>query len=126
MHAPESVRLDKWLWAVRLYKTRTIATEACNAGKVKIAGENVKPARNVRIGEIFTANCGDITKTVKVLALLDARVGAKLVPKFLEDLTPPSEYEKQRERRLAPIGVRPPGSGRPTKKDRRKLSNFLT
>jgi ribosome-associated heat shock protein Hsp15 len=125
MHSPESVRIDKWLWAVRLYKTRSLAAAACHAGKVQVAGENVKAARNVRVGEIVTAGCAEITKTVKVLALLDARVGAKLVPNFLEDQTPASEYEKQRERRAAPIGIRPPGAGRPTKKDRRSIIKFI-
>ncbi len=126
MQSPESVRIDKWLWAVRLFKTRSLATAACNAGKVQIGGDNVKPARNIRVGEVITAGCVDIIRTVKVLALLEARVGAKLVSNYMEDLTPPEEYEKQRERRAAPAGYRPPGSGRPTKRDRRKLNNFLT
>ncbi|MDB6027311.1 MAG: RNA-binding protein [Verrucomicrobiales bacterium] len=125
MHSPESVRLDKWLWAVRLYKTRSMATEACNAGKIHIGEQALKPARNVHVGEIITVACADIKKTVKVLALLDKRVGAKLVPQFSEDLTPASEYEKQRLNNLPGPGFRPPGAGRPTKKERRTLNEFL-
>ncbi len=125
MHSPESVRIDKWLWAVRLYKTRSMATQACSAGKVRIDGHFVKAGRNVHIGECITAVAGEITRTVKVRALLEKRVGAKLVADFCEDLTPASEYEKARERSLASSGVRPRGAGRPTKKERRSLSNFL-
>lgn len=125
MQAPESVRIDKWLWAVRLYKTRSAAATAASGGKVQINGENVKPARSVRVGEIIVAGGVNITRTVKVLALLDHRVGAKLVLNFMEDLTPASEYERQRERNAMPVAVRPPGSGRPTKKERRSLNNFL-
>jgi ribosome-associated heat shock protein Hsp15 len=125
MHSPESVRLDKWLWAVRLFKTRSLATDACTAGKVQIDGHSVKPARNVHPGETIVALCGEITRTVKVLGLLDKRVGAKLVSGFMEDLTPASEYEKQRAKHVSPVGLRPPGAGRPTKKDRRSIIKFL-
>src|SRR5258706_13339817 len=125
MNSPASVRIDKWLWAVRLYKTRTLAAETCAAGKVKIAEQNVKPARNVHIGDVITAVCGEMTKTVKVLGLIENRVGAKLVKFFLEDLTPASEYEKPREKNFTAIGFRPKGEGRPTKKDRRSLKIFF-
>jgi ribosome-associated heat shock protein Hsp15 len=125
MQPVESVRIDKWLWAVRLYKTRSLATAACNAGKVRIQDHPVKPARDVRVGEIISAGVADIVRTVKVVALLDKRVGAKLVASYLEDLTPAEEYEKQRERHAHPVAVRPPGAGRPTKKERRSLNNFF-
>ena len=92
-----SVRIDKWLWAVRLFKTRSQATAACAAGKVRIADQPVKPARATRVGEVITAKVAGITRTVKVVELLENRVGAKLVPNYLEDLTPPSEYEKRPE-----------------------------
>lgn len=125
MTAPSSVRLDKWLWAVRLYKTRPLAIEACNGGKVKIAGVAVKPARNVHPGEIITATTGDITRTVKVVALLDKRVGAQLVAHFLEDLTPPEELTKPREPNFQTPFQRPKGSGRPTKKERRNFEEHF-
>ena len=118
------VRIDKWLWAVRLYKSRTIAAEACSASQVKVGGQNVKPSRSVHVGEIITALTGEITRTVKVIGVIDKRVGAKLVPQFLEDLTPASEYEKPREKNLTPFAFRPKGAGRPTKRDRRKMEGF--
>lgn len=124
MDAPGSIRIDKWLWAVRLYKTRSLAAEACTAGKVTVGDQPVKPARSVRIGEVISAVTGDITRTVKVIGLVSKRVGAKLVAENLEDLTPPSEFEKKREPNFQPFAFRPKGSGRPTKKDRRSIDNL--
>jgi ribosome-associated heat shock protein Hsp15 len=121
VNEPASVRIDKWLWAVRLYKTRTEAADACRGGKVKLGGDALKPAREVRPGEILTVQAGEITRTVKVLGLLSRRVGAPLVSAYLEDLTPAEELAKPAQRRLAPIAVRPRGLGRPTKKDRRQM-----
>ena len=122
MQTPESVRIDKWLWAVRLYKSRSLAIEACNAGHVKIGGNKVKPSRDVHAGERISVLAGRVLRTVKVLAPLDRRVGAKLVSQFLEDLTPPEEYARARE----DAGVRfPTGFGRPTKKQRRQLEKFF-
>jgi ribosome-associated heat shock protein Hsp15 len=110
---------------VRLYKSRSIAAEACHAGHVKIGGNNVKPSRDVRAGEQITVFAGRIFRTIKVLAPLDQRVGAKVVGQFLEDLTPPEEYARAREEALH-AGVRfPAGFGRPTKKQRRQLEKFL-
>ncbi len=117
-------RIDKWLWAVRVYKTRTLAAKACQAGHVKINGERVKPSRQVHIGEIIEARVGRITRRLKVLAYLENRVGAKLVPQFAEDLTPPEEYQKRREPEYGPIIYRPKGTGRPTKKERRLLQRL--
>ena len=122
---PDSVRIDKWLWAVRLYKTRTIATAACTAGKVRINDQAIKPARSVHIGETITAMTGSITRTVRVIALLESRVGAKLVGNYLEDLTPASEYEKQRDPNFLPFVFRKKGDGRPTKKDRRSMDELF-
>jgi ribosome-associated heat shock protein Hsp15 len=119
-----SVRLDKWLWAVRLYATRSQATAACHAGHVKVNGQNAKPARNVHPGELVTARVGDVTRTVKVLALLGQRVGAAIVPNYLEDLTPASEYEKRERHNPSTTFLRPKGAGRPTKKDRRDLNRI--
>jgi ribosome-associated heat shock protein Hsp15 len=120
-----AIRVDKWLWAVRLFRTRTAATSACNGGKVTINGAATKPARPVRVGDIIAANNGALTRTVKVLGLLDKRVGAPLVGRYLEDLTPPAEYEAARERAKDTMGRRAPGSGRPTKRDRRILQSFF-
>jgi ribosome-associated heat shock protein Hsp15 len=118
------VRIDKWLWAVRLYKTRTLAADACRAGHVEIAGSVVKPSRSVRVGEIISAQVGIITKTVKVLSLIDRRVGAAMAKLHVEDLTPPSEYAKLAEVKAQTV-LHPPSLGRPTKKNRRAIERFL-
>ena len=120
----EDVRIDKWLWAVRVFKTRTLATEACRAGHVKVAGHPVRAARPVRIGETIEAQVGDLHRTVKVLGLLPTRVGAQVAKDFAEDLTPPEEYQKQRDPKFRPLFIRPAGSGRPTKKDRRDMEKL--
>ncbi|HNQ91098.1 MAG TPA: RNA-binding S4 domain-containing protein [Verrucomicrobiota bacterium] len=120
-----TVRLDKWLWAVRIYRTRSLAIAACQAGHVKVDGQRVKPARPVRAGEVVTAAVGEMTRTVKVLGLLDRRVGAAVVPEYLEDLTPPSEYQRRAEPRVQPLFNRPRGWGRPTKRDRRLLEQVM-
>jgi ribosome-associated heat shock protein Hsp15 len=126
VHIVNDVRLDKWLWAVRLYKSRSVAADACNSGKVQIGGHTVKPSRSVKVGEIITAITGEITRTVKVVRLLEKRVGAKLVGDFLGDLTPAAEYEKHRQKQmLPPPFLRAKGAGRPTKKERRSLNPFL-
>jgi ribosome-associated heat shock protein Hsp15 len=117
--------MDKWLWSVRLYKTRSLASQACAAGKVQIGGQNVKPARSVKIGDVVTAVTGEITRTVRVLGLLEKRVGAKVVGQYLEDLTPAAEYARPREKNFQPIMFRPKGSGRPTKKERRSIQRFF-
>lgn len=125
MEAIPAVRADRWLWAVRLYKTRSLAGAACRAGHVQINGHACKPARSVRPGDVIQALAGEINRSVKVLVVLENRVGAKLVPNYLQDLTPPSEYEKPKEKTFAPIGQRPKGAGRPSKKDRRLLGHFF-
>jgi ribosome-associated heat shock protein Hsp15 len=125
MEPAGEVRLDKWLWAVRLYKTRSLATAACRAGHVKMNGESVKPSRNVRVSEVITARTGELNRTVKVLGLLEHRVGPKLVERYLEDQTPAAEYLRVTQDRLQPRAPqRPKGSGRPTKKERRQLDNL--
>ena len=126
MNAPAAVRIDKWLWAVRLYKTRSLATIACRNARVTIGGKPVKPSREIKIGDLILAQTGDITRTVKVLALLEQRIGAPAVKNFAEDLTPASEFNKPREKILEPIFYRPKGAGRPTKKDRRAMNKFLS
>jgi ribosome-associated heat shock protein Hsp15 len=118
------VRIDKWLWAVRIYKTRSQATEACRSGKIKINGNPVKASHEVKLNEIITIQQQQITKTINVIALLHARVSAKLVPQFMEDLTPASEYEKIEIVKAASFIYRPRGTGRPTKKERRDIEHL--
>lgn len=118
------VRIDKWLWCVRLFKTRTQATDAVSGGIVKLNGDIVKPGRATKIDDIITFRRGPLTRTVKVIKLLDKRVGAPLVELHLEDLTPPEEYDKAMMQRMANQGSRDRGAGRPTKKDRRSLDTW--
>ncbi len=118
------VRIDKWLWAVRLFKTRALATDACRKGKVRIGQNPVKASREIKIGDVIEAHLSDVTKTVRVIRSLENRVGAKLVPDFAEDLTPAKEYLRQIENRRLAAPKRPAGMGRPTKKDRRDLEAF--
>lgn len=121
-----SVRLDKFLWAVRLFKTRPDATDACRLGRVEMGGKPVKAGRDVLSGDCITVTCDDLVKTIRVHVLLDKRVAGKLVADYMEDLTPPEEYEKARKRReehalnLAASPVLRPG-----KRDRRLMQAFL-
>ena len=117
-----AVRIDKWLWAVRLFKTRSQATDACRAGKIKIDGDPIKPSREVKIGQEIEIHLGPITKTAKVVGLLEKRVGAKLVPGYMEDLTPAEEYHKLELLRDNPLARR---KGRPTKKERREMDDWF-
>ena len=119
------MRLDLWLWAVRLFKTRRLATEAIKAGHVRINGELTKPARDVRPGETVTVRVGIMTRTLKVIDSPKSRVGAKLVAQYAEDLTPPEEYAKPRESLFQGEGARARGAGRPTKRERRLLEKFV-
>lgn len=126
MESPEQIRIDKWLWAVRVFKTRQLATDACRAGKVGIAGIKVKPSRIVKAGDVIIARTHVMRRTVKALALTDKRVGPKLVAEYMEDLTPESEIARARERREQSAWVGEPGKGRPTKKDRRAVERFFS
>jgi ribosome-associated heat shock protein Hsp15 len=118
------MRLDQWLWAVRVFKTRTMATSAIRGGHVKIGEEAVKPARDARPGDVIVARVNQMTRTVRVIGIPKSRVGAKLVAEFAEDLTPPEEYQRRREVNLLPPGFRARGSGRPTKLERRDMERF--
>jgi ribosome-associated heat shock protein Hsp15 len=115
------MRLDQWLWAVRLYKTRNLALEAIKGGHVKVNETATKPAHEMKPGELVAARIGIMTRTLRVIGAPFSRVGAKLVAQYAEDLTPPEEFEKQRTFNLRPVGVRPRGAGRPTKRERRLL-----
>lgn len=118
------VRIDKWLWAVRLFKTRTIAVEACKKGRVTIKGITIKPSRMIKVGEVIDIRKSPITYSFEVLGLSDKRMGAKLVPEFMRDVTPPSQLEILEMSRVSGFVDRARGTGRPTKKDRRELDEF--
>ena len=120
----EEVRIDKYLWAIRVYKTRTEATDACKGGKVRVNGADTKPSKTVKVGDTIVARKGAVVYTYKVLQLIDKRQGAKLVPQYAENLTPEEELAKLR----APVETfflkRDRGAGRPTKKDRRQMEEL--
>ena len=118
------MRLDQWLWAVRVFKTRALAVAGIKAGHANVNGENTKPAHEARAGEIVTVRIGVMTRTLRVLGAPVSRVAAKLVSQFAEDLTPPEEFEKQRALHVPQAGVRPRGAGRPTKRERRELDEW--
>ncbi len=119
------VRLDKWLWAVRLFKTRPLATVACRNGHVKIGGQEAKPSREVRPGQVITARVGLLRKTVRVLKLTVNRVGAQHAALFAQDLTTAEEYERAKLVHEAPMLKMPHGLGRPTKKRRRAIEDIM-
>ena len=121
----QAERIDKWLWTVRIFKTRGLATEACREGCVAIGGAAAKPAREVRLGEVVTVKQGLITRTLVVRAIPLRRQGPKLVAEFCEDLTPPEEFAKGREQPVQQFLAREKGAGRPTKRDRREIERFL-
>jgi ribosome-associated heat shock protein Hsp15 len=120
------VRVDKYLWAMRIYKTRSIATDACKCGRVKMNGIEVKPSRMFHVGDIFTVRKGPITYTYRVLQLWGNRLGAKMVPEYLQDITPKEQLELLELARYAAQSGRDRGTGRPTKKDRRDIEQFFS
>lgn len=123
-HDSSEVRIDKWLWAVRIYKTRSLATEAIRNGRVRVAGQVVKPSREVHVNDEIDIHLGVYHKTLRVIALLHNRVGAPLVSNYLEDLTPEAELEKLRIQHEMKPEFRPRGLGRPTKKHRRLIDKL--
>ena len=118
--------MDKYLFAMRIYKTRSIAADACKKGRVKLNGAELKPSRSFHIGDIFTVRKGPITYTYKVLQLSANRLGAKLVADYMQDLTAPDQLELLELARLAAQSGRDRGTGRPTKKDRRDIITFVS
>jgi ribosome-associated heat shock protein Hsp15 len=122
---PVSERLDKWLWWVRLFKTRALATDACRAGSVDVGGQTAKPSREVRAGERILVRQGLVVRTLVVRGIPTARMGAKRVAEFCEDLTDPAEFEKVRAQRVQQELARAKGSGRPTKRDRRDMDRLF-
>ena len=120
----EPVRIDKWLWAVRLYKTRTLATEECRKGRITIDGVAVKPSRIPKIGDIIKVRKNPVTYSYKIIGIIGKRVGAKLVQEFAIDITPPEELKNLEIKQQMGSMERDRGSGRPTKKDRRDLDRL--
>jgi len=118
------VRVDKWIWAVRIFKSRSQATEACKSGKVSIDGVALKPSRIIEVGDIIEVSKNQINMSFEVLALLEKRVGAKLVPDYMKDLTPDKEYNKIDLLKSKSFEFRNKGMGRPTKKQRREINLF--
>ena len=119
------VRIDKWMWAVRLFKTRSLAADACKKGKVLLGGTAAKASRNFKVGDVIQVKRPPVTYSFKVLALSENRMGAKLVPDFMENVTPPEQLEALEMSRFSAFGVRDRGTGRPTKKDRRDMESYM-
>lgn len=117
-------RVDKWLWAMRVFKTRTIATDACKKGRVMMGGVAVKPSRGVKPGDVIDVRKPPITYTFRVKALAPNRLGARLVPDYLENITPQAQYDLLEMTRISGFVDRRKGLGRPTKRDSRELSRF--
>ena len=120
------IRVDKYLWAMRIYKTRSIATDACKCGRVKMNGVEIKPSRAFHVGDVFTVRKGPITYTYRILQLASNRLGAKMVPEYLQDITPKEQLELLELARYAAQSGRDRGTGRPTKKDRRDIEQFFS
>ena len=119
-------RIDKWMWAVRIFKTRTIAAEACKKGRVMLNGAQAKAARMVKPGDVIQVKIPPITYSFKVLQTIEKRVGAKLVAEMMENVTTPDQYELLELSRVSGFINRAKGTGRPTKKDRRELEECTT
>ena len=118
-------RIDKWLWAVRIYKTRSIAAEACKKGHIMVRDKAVKPSFLVRVGDVVQVKKSPITYSFKVLQCAENRVGAKLVPELMENVTPAEQYEALEMSRISGFVDRARGTGRPTKKERRSMDSFI-
>ena len=121
----ETARIDKWLWAARIFKTRSIASDACKNGRVTIGGVNLKPSRSVKVGDVVSVKKPPITYSFKVLKTIEQRVGAKLIPEIYENVTDPKQYELLEMSRISGFVDRARGTGRPTKKERRALDAFV-
>jgi len=119
------VRIDKWLWAVRLFKTRSLAAEACKKGKVLIKGVEAKPSRNIKVGDVICVKRNPVLFSFEVLGLSENRMGAKLVPEYMKNVTTPDQLELFELGKIAAQNNRERGTGRPTKKERRDLDEFF-
>lgn len=122
--ADGEARIDKWLWAARIFKTRTMAADACKNGRVTLKGERIKPSRNIKVGDVIDVRKPPVTYSFRVRQAIENRVGAKLVPEVLENITAPEQYELLEMSRISGFINRARGTGRPTKKDRRMIDEF--
>ena len=120
----KEARVDKWLWAARIFKTRSIASQACKKGQVSLRGTQLKPSRMVRVGDVIAVRKPPVTYSFKILQAIENRVGAKLIPEVLENVTSPEQYELLEMSKISGFVDRARGTGRPTKKDRRSLDAF--
>ena len=118
-------RIDKWLWSARIFKTRTIAADACKNGRVQVNGVQVKPSRMVKVGDVIAVRKPPVTYSFKILKAIEQRVGAKLLPEIYENVTTPDQYELLEMNRISGFVNRARGTGRPTKKDRRAMDAFV-
>ncbi len=121
----ETARIDKWLWAARIFKTRSVAADACKNGRVTINKVNVKPSHTIKAGEVINVKKPPVIYSFKVLKTIEQRVGAKLLPEIYENVTDPKQYELLEMSRISGFVDRMRGTGRPTKKDRRALDAFV-
>lgn len=124
MAEKEKLRIDKYLWAIRIFKTRTLATEACKAGRVKLDGQNIKPSHEVRVGEVYSISKGIERKVIRITGLLENRMDAKSVINFFADETPLEQTHQYKTMFHAPVLKRDRGTGRPTKRDRREIDDI--
>src|SRR5574344_1000715 len=122
----EQARIDKWLWAARIFKTRTLAAEACKKGRVTMGGVQLKPSKMVKAGEVIDIRKPPITYSFKVFQAIEKRVGAKLLPEIIENVTSPTQYELLEMSKISGFVNRARGTGRPTKKERRDLDDFTS
>lgn len=123
---PKEVRIDKWLWATRVFKTRSISTDECKKGRVTIGGMNVKPSHLIKVGDKVSVKKPPVTYTFEVLGLIENRVGAKLVPNYLKNVTSPDQYKLLEMVKIGGFVDRQKGLGRPTKKEGRELQEFTS
>ena len=122
---PNEARIDKWLWSARIFKTRTIAADACKNGRVAVNGVNVKPSRTVKADDIISVRKPPVTFSFRLLKPIEQRVGAKLLPEVYENVTPQDQYDLLEMNRISGFVDRARGTGRPTKKDRRQMDAFV-
>jgi len=124
MDSNSEARIDKWLWAARIFKTRSIAAAACKKGQVSMSGAQLKASRMIKAGDVINVRKAPITYSFRVLQPIERRVGAKLIPEILENVTTPDQYELLEMNKISGFVGRAKGTGRPTKKDRRSLDDF--
>ncbi len=124
MAEKEKLRIDKYLWAIRAFKTRTLAADACKAGRVKLDGQNIKPSHEVKLGEVYQVTKGIERRVLKVTAMAENRTDAKTAVNFYKDITPLEETHAFKSLFQAPVLKRDRGAGRPTKKDRREIDDL--